>query len=89
MDPRNINIEEYDYELPGERIARHPLAVRDSCKLLCRDASGRVAARLFSYPPTMLAPDTMVVYNNTRMINSRLRFTKSTGAVIEIFCLEP
>ena len=38
MDPRNINIEEYDYELPGERIARHPLAVRDSCKLLCRDS---------------------------------------------------
>lgn len=89
MDPRNINIEEYDYELPGERIARHPLAVRDSCKLLCRDASGRVADRLFSDLPSMLAPDTMLVCNNTRVINARLRFTKSTGALIEIFCLEP
>lgn len=89
MDPRNINIEQYNYELPGERIARHPLAVRDSCRLLCRDGQGRISDRIFSELPGMLAPGSMLVYNNTRVINARLRFTKSTGALIEIFCLEP
>jgi len=87
-NPRNIKIDDYNYELPGERIALHPLAVRDACKLLTfRD--GVIADHVFSDLPELLPPHAMLVRNDTRVINARLRFVKSTGAVIEIFCLEP
>lgn len=87
-DPRDIKIEDYNYPLPDERIAKHPLAERDSCKLLVyRD--GRISDHVFKEIPQLLPASTMLVYNNTRVINARLRFAKSTGAAIEIFCLEP
>lgn len=90
MNPRDISIEEFDYPLPGERIAKHPLAVRDACKLLRYDAStGLISDHIFSELPDLLPAGAMLVYNNTRVINARLRFTKATGAAIEIFCLEP
>lgn len=88
-DPRNIEIEEYDYPLPDERIARHPLAERDACKLLRYTPGHEIEDHIFSELPGLLKPGTMLVYNNTRVINARLRFTKDTGAAIEIFCLEP
>ena len=88
-DPRNISIEEYDYPLPDERIARHPLAERDACKLLCYKPGQAPKDHVFSELPELLGPGTMLIYNNTRVINARLRFTKDTGAAIEIFCLEP
>lgn len=88
-DPRNIEIEEYDYPLPDERIARHPLPVRDACKLLRYTPGSAPEDHVFAELPSLLAPGTMLVYNNTRVINARLRFTKDTGAAIEIFCLEP
>lgn len=87
-----IRIEDYDYPLPDERIAKHPLAERDRCLLLMRDQTGRISTRIFSDLPSLLPPDSMLVYNNTRVINARLRFRKgadSRGALIEIFCLEP
>ncbi len=90
MNPRDISIEDFDYLLPGERIAKHPLAVRDACKLLCYDAgSARIDDHIFHELPSLLPAGAMLVYNNTRVINARLRFVKSTGANIEIFCLEP
>lgn len=89
MNPRDIRIEDYNYPLADERIARHPLAERDRCKLLVRDADGTVSDRIFSDLPGILPDGAMLVYNNTRVINARLRFSKSTGAAIEIFCLEP
>lgn len=88
-DPRNIEIQAYDYPLPDERIARHPLAQRDACKLLCYAPGRPVADHVFSELPALLPKGTMLVYNNTRVINARLHFTKETGASIEIFCLEP
>lgn len=88
-DPRNISIEEYDYPLPDERIACHPLAERDACKLLYYRPGLTPEDHIFSELPSLLAPGTMLIYNNTRVINARLRFTKDTGAAIEIFCLEP
>ena len=88
-DPRNIEIEEYDYPLPDGRIARHPLAERDACKLLRYTPGHDIEDHIFSELPALLKPGTMLVYNNTRVINARLRFTKDTGAAIEIFCLEP
>lgn len=92
MDPREIRIEEFTYELPDCRIARHPLAERDSCKLLVRRPDGSIEERTFADLPGLLPDDAMLVYNNTRVINARLRFRKGddgTGALIEIFCLEP
>lgn len=89
MDPRDISIDSYDYPLPDARIARHPLPQRDSCKLLVRDRSGNISDHIFSELPGLLPGDSMLVYNNTRVINARLRFHKPSGATIEIFCLEP
>lgn len=87
-NPRNIKIDEYNYPLPDELIAKHPLAVRDACKLLLyRD--GAISDHIFSELPALLPQGAMLVYNNTRVINARLRFAKPTGAAIEIFCLEP
>ena len=89
-DPRDIKIEAYDYPLPDERIARHPLAQRDACKLLVyKKGDSEPSDRIFAELPEILPADAMLVYNNTRVINARLRFHKSTGALIEIFCLEP
>ncbi|MDE6854829.1 MAG: S-adenosylmethionine:tRNA ribosyltransferase-isomerase, partial [Muribaculaceae bacterium] len=82
-DPRNLKIDDYNYPLPDERIARHPLSERDACRLLLyRD--GVVSDHIFSELPSMLPPGAMLVYNNTRVINARLRFNKAPGAAIEL-----
>lgn len=91
-DVTAISIDRYDYPLPDARIARHPLAGRDRCMLLVRGADGSLADRVFADLPGLLPADSMLVYNNTRVINARLRFVKggeAGGALIEIFCLEP
>ena len=88
MNPRDIKIEDYAYPLPDERIAKHPLAERDACRLLVFDKDG-ISDHIFKELPELLPDNAMLVYNNTRVINARLRFNKSTGALIEIFCLEP
>jgi len=89
MNPRDIDIKDYNYPLPDERIAKHPLADRDGCKLLYRDTNGMISDHTFSELPMMLPADSLLIYNNTRVINARLRFNKASGAQIEIFCLEP
>lgn len=88
MNPQNINISEYDYPLPDEQIAKHPLEQRDACRLMM-SRDGKCTDEVFYNLPELLPADTMLVCNNTRVINARLRFSKSTGAAIEIFCLEP
>lgn len=86
---KDLRIDDFDYELPEERIARYPLAERDSCKLLLRMPDGTLSQHIFTDLPSLLPPDSMLVYNNTRVINARLRFRKPSGAIIEVFCLEP
>lgn len=86
---KEIRIDEYDYPLPDERIAKHPLAQRDACKLLVRHSTGEISEHIFSELPELLPEDAVLIYNNTRVINARLRFRKAGGAHIEIFCLEP
>ena len=91
-DIADIRIEEFDYPLPDSRIASHPLAERDRCLLLVRHADGSVEDAHFYDLPRLLPADAMLVYNNTRVINARLRFRKgedASGALIEVFCLEP
>lgn len=87
---RDIKIADYNYELPDERIARHPLQQRDACKLLVRYPDGQIEQRIFAELPNLIPEGSMLVYNNTRVINARLRFQKNgNGSTIEIFCLEP
>lgn len=86
---REIRIEDYNYPLPDERIAKHPLIDREMCKLLVYK-DNEVSESIFKNVPSLLPENSMLVYNNTRVINARLRFQKpNQGAVIEIFCLEP
>lgn len=87
-DIRALRIADYDYPLPDERIAKHPLAQREKCKLLY-NKGGRLEERHFWEVPSLLPDGATLIYNNTRVINARLRFRKDTGSVIEIFCLEP
>lgn len=87
--PRQIQIDNYDYPLPQERIAQHPLAQRDACKLLVYHPGYEPQEHVFKELPELLPADSVLVYNNTRVINARLRFRKLTGALIEVFCLEP
>lgn len=99
MNVKDIDIAQFDYPLPDERIARHPLAEREKCLLLMRESDGTLSTHIFAELPQLLPDDTMLVYNDTRVINARLRFRKkptsadsdgtTQGALIEIFCLEP
>lgn len=84
---QNIKIEDYDYGLPKERIAQYPLAARDASKLLVED--GNIASHRFSDLPNLLPNDSFLVFNNTKVVRARLFFRKATGALIELFCLEP
>jgi S-adenosylmethionine:tRNA ribosyltransferase-isomerase len=85
---RNIKISDYSYHLPEERIARYPLAERDRSKLLVWDM-GKISSDTFNHIVNYLPSDSMLVFNNTKVIHARLFFNKQTGSRIEIFCLEP
>ena len=86
--PHNIDINDYDYPLPSERIARYPLPERDASMLLFFDGKD-IEKKGFADLPELLDSKDFLVFNNTKVIHARLRFVKSTGAEIEIFCLEP
>ena len=86
--PKHIAIAEYDYPLPEERIAKFPLEQRDHSKLLLY-RNGKVSETQFCHLPEQLPADTLLVFNNTKVIHARLFFRKPTGSMIEIFCLEP
>ena len=88
INPRNIEIKSYDYELPDERIAKYPLAERDQSKLLIW-RNGEIEQKHFFDLPDQIPAGSLIVFNNTRVIQARLHFHKETGALIEVFCLEP
>ena len=85
---KNIRIADYDYPLPEERIAKFPMEQRDHSKLLCLK-DGAISEHHFYDLPSLLPKDTLLVFNDTKVIHARLFFQKETGAVIEVFCLEP
>lgn len=85
---QSIRIEDFAYPLPDERIAKFPVEPRDASKLLLY-RHGSIGETLFGNLPEQLEPNSLLVYNNTKVIHARLFFFKSTGARIEIFCLEP
>ncbi len=87
-DPRKISILDYTYDLPAERIALHPLAERDASKLLiCQN--GNIQQDIYKNISTHLPTGSLLIFNNTKVIRARIRFQKSSGGIIEIFCLEP
>lgn len=86
--PADLRISDFTYELPDARIARHPLAVRDASKLL-HYQDGRITDHSFGDLPGLLPPDALLLFNNTRVVQARLLFRKESGALIELFCLEP
>lgn len=89
INPRQLKIKDFDYPLPNERIAKYPLAERDQSKLLTRKTDGTIGEDLFINLPNYLPAGALMVFNNTKVIQARLHFHKSTGALIEVFCLEP
>lgn len=87
-DVKHICIEEYDYPLPEERIAKYPLAERDASKLLVLK-DNKIAESQFKYIGGFLPDGALLVFNETKVIRARLQFHKVTGSRIEVFCLEP
>lgn len=85
---QEIKIEDYYYNLPDEQIAKFPLENRDSSKLLL-NKNGNLSEHKFSDLPNLLPQNSLLVFNNTKVIQARMLFNKETGAKIEIFCLEP
>lgn len=85
---KNIRIDDYDYPLPEERIAKFPMEQRDHSKLLCLKGDN-ISENHFYDLPNLLPEDTLLVFNDTKVIHARLFFQKETGATIEVFCLEP
>ncbi|MBR5541594.1 MAG: S-adenosylmethionine:tRNA ribosyltransferase-isomerase [Bacteroides sp.] len=87
-ETKHIKISEFNYPLPDERIAKFPLNERDQSKLLVY-RQGKVSEDRFTSLPEYLETGEMMVFNNTKVIQARLHFRKETGALIEVFCLEP
>ena len=85
---RHIDINDYNYELPDERIAKFPLAERSSSKLLIYD-NGAIAESRFCSVADYLPEGATLVFNNTRVVRARIVMHKASGARIEVFCLEP
>lgn len=88
QNPKHIHISEFNYPLPDERIAKFPLPVRDQSKLLLY-RHGEVSEDRFTSLPDYIPTGSLMVFNNTKVIQARLHFRKETGALIEVFCLEP
>lgn len=85
---KQVSISEYDYRLDEKRIAKHPLIERDASKLLIYK-DGDVSSSTFSSIVNEVSPDDLMIFNNSKVVQARLYFTKSTGATIEVFLLNP
>lgn len=88
METRHIRIKDFDYTLPDARIAKFPLPERDHSKLLLY-RHGEVTDDVFYHLPQYLPSGALMVFNNTRVIQARIHFRKATGALIEVFLMEP
>jgi S-adenosylmethionine:tRNA ribosyltransferase-isomerase len=86
--PKDLSILDFTYDLPDEKIARFPLAERDQSKLLVFH-NQVITSSVYCNLPTFLPANSLLVFNNTKVVEARLYFKKETGTTIEIFCLEP
>lgn len=88
MHPKHLSINDFTYELPPEKIALHPLEKRDESKLLIYD-HGNISVDIYKNIADHLPANSLLIFNNTKVIPARILFKKDTGGTIEIFCLEP
>lgn len=88
MDTKNLSIKDYTYSLPEERIAKYPLAKRDASKILIY-SKGEITEGNYHCIDKYIPENSLLIFNNTKVVEARLLFQKLTGGVIEIFCLEP
>lgn len=88
MHPKNISITDFTYFLPDEKIALFPLAQRDQSKLLIYE-EGNISQDTYANISNVVPENSLLIFNNTKVIQARIFFQKSTGGVIELFCLEP
>jgi S-adenosylmethionine:tRNA ribosyltransferase-isomerase len=88
MHPKDLSVHDFTYELPEHKIARYPLTERDSSRLLIYK-EGAISEAIYRNISQQLPPDSLLIFNNTKVVAARLLFQKPTGAVVEIFCLEP
>ena len=86
--PKHISIHDFTYELPDEKIARYPVAERDSARLLIYN-KGNISEDIYKNIQQYIPENSLLIFNDTKVIKARIRFQKPTGGVIEIFCLEP
>jgi len=87
-DPKRLKIKDYSYTLPEDRIAKYPLPDRSGSKLLCYQ-QGLIRDYNFTSLPDLLPADSLLVFNNTKVVQARLFFQRPSGSIIEVFCLEP
>lgn len=88
MHPKQISIQDFTYDLPTEKIARYPLPVRDESKLLVYK-NGAITETKYKHIASQLPVNSLLVFNNTKVVEARLLFEKETGGIVELFCLEP
>ena len=88
MHPKDISINNFNYHLPNEKIALYPLEQRDHSKLLIYK-SGEIKEDIYRNIAQPLPENSLLIFNNTKVIPARILFKKETGGTIEIFCLEP
>jgi S-adenosylmethionine:tRNA ribosyltransferase-isomerase len=88
MHPRYLAIQDFTYSLPGDRIAQHPLSRRDDSKLLIY-RSGNISEDIYKNISEHIPAQSLLIFNDTKVIEARLKFKKPSGGVIEIFCLSP
>src|SRR5580692_10094448 len=88
MHPKDISILDYTYNLPKEKIAKYPLTQRDASKLLVYK-NGNISDDSYRNITQRLLENPLLIFNDTKVVEARIIFQKSSGATIEIFCLEP
>lgn len=88
INPQDIHIKDYNYSLPDDKIAKYPLSKRDDSKLLIYQ-NNQIVDSKFSQITSHLPNNSLIIFNNTKVIQARMHFEKTTGAKIEIFCLDP
>jgi S-adenosylmethionine:tRNA ribosyltransferase-isomerase len=88
MHPASLSIQDFTYHLPEEKIARYPLAERDQSKLLVYK-NGHIEESTYSHIADFISAGSLLIFNNTKVVEARLLFQKETGGTIEIFCLAP
>src|SRR5580704_7795195 len=88
ISPKDLRIENFTYSLPDERIAKYPLPERDASKLLIYK-EGNITENIYRNIAEHIPADTLMVFNQTKVVHARLLFKKPSGSIIEVFCLAP